>query len=655
MESLRRAIALNPAAADYHSNLGVVFADAGQFDEAIAEFQSAVSLRPENAETLGNLGNALQAKGELDEAIGIYGKALALRPNLPGMHFSLGNALRARGRWEQAIAAYQQALAITPGYADAWVALGVVFKEAGELEQAIAAYRRALALRPGFAEAWSNLGAALQEKGELDEAIAAYQRALALRPDLAEAHSNLGNALKETGQLDEAIASYRRSESLKPDSRTAGNLLYALYAHPDYGPRRLLEEHSRWNETYAKPRCGTAAPGCDWPNTAGGGCATRKLRIGYVSPDLRDHPVGRFLLPLLEHHDRSGFEIVCYTDVRRPDAVTHRLAAHADIWRNSAGLSDDELAAIIRQDRIDILVDLAMHTKDNRLLVFARTPAPVQVTYLAYCGTTGLQTMDYRLTDPYLDPPGASDEFYSEKSIWLPHTYWCYTALPKAGEVGPLPALSARRVTFGCLNNFAKVTRAMVELWGQILQRTSGSRLVLHCRKGSHRERVIERFGRMGVGADRIELVDFLPTAEYLDRYRQIDIALDPFPYGGGTTTFDALWMGVPVVSLAGQTAVSRAGLSILSNLGLANALVARTPEQYLQIATALAFDLSRLAGLRSTLRDRMRSSPLMDAPAFARDLEAAFRDMWQSTLRESAPSPSLSRSTEGGGKAHQV
>ena len=355
----------------------------------------------------------------------------------------------------------------------------------------------------------------------------------------------------------------------------------------------------------------------------------RRLRVGYVSPNFGNHPVGRFLLPLLESHDRTSFETFCYASVDIPDAMTDRCRTHADVWRDVHQLSDEQLANTIRQDQIDILVDLTMHMGNNRLLVFARKPAPVQVTYLAYCGTTGLSTMDYRLTDPYLDPPGEVEGFYSEQSVRLPETYWCYRPAIETPPVHALPALTVGRVSFGSLNNFCKVTPPVLATWSRLLQAVPGARLLLHARTGSHRDRVRRFLTEQGVLAERVVFIDFQPMTEYFDVYEQVDVALDPFPYGGGTTTCDALWMGVPVVSLAGPRAVGRGGLSILSNLGLSD-WVAHDAEQYVQIAVGLVSDLLRLSNIRATLRQRMQSSVLMDAPRFARNIEAAYREMWR-------------------------
>jgi predicted O-linked N-acetylglucosamine transferase (SPINDLY family) len=337
------------------------------------------------------------------------------------------------------------------------------------------------------------------------------------------------------------------------------------------------------------------------------------------------------MLPLLRRHDHARHEIVCYSDTQMPDYMTDEIRSHTDRWNHTAGLADDELADLIRAQSVDVLVDLTLHMAHNRLLSFARKPAPVQVTWLGYAGTTGLDAMDYRLTDPHLDPPGRNDEHYYERSVYLPQSYWCYEAPGCAPSVEPLPALEAGYVTFGCLNNFCKVSNQTLAMWVRLLQSVPDSRMILHAHMGSHRVRFNRMLAAEGIDPYRIIFMGVKPLREYLDTYAQaIDIALDPFPYNGGTTTCDALWMGVPVVTLAGQRAVSRAGVSLLNNVGLPE-LIAQSPEQYVALARDLARDLPRLSQLRAELRPRMRNSPLMDATRFARDIESAYRAMWRS------------------------
>jgi len=333
------------------------------------------------------------------------------------------------------------------------------------------------------------------------------------------------------------------------------------------------------------------------------------------------------MLPLLANHDHTSFEIYCYTDLTIPDALTDQLKSLVHFWKLTSGLSDAQLADLIRSDGIDILVDLTMHLKGSRLMAFARKPAPVQVTYLAYCSTTGLETMNYRLSDPQLDPLYMNDSVYTERTVRLPRTYWCYPEPENAPDVGPLHASSAGHVMFGCFNNYSKVTRQTLEMWARILNAVPESRLVIHAHEGSHRQAALELFASHGVEAGRVHFNGFRRLDEYLAQYNQVDISLDPFPYGGGTTTCDAIYMGVPVVSLEGATAVSRAGKSILTNVGLQD-LVAKSPDQYVEIALKLAADLPRLEDLRKSLRQRLKDSPLMDGPQFARDMEEIYRRM---------------------------
>jgi predicted O-linked N-acetylglucosamine transferase (SPINDLY family) len=562
--------------------------------------------------------------GQLQQAEQLYRQILAQQPkNADALHF-LGLIAHQVGQNGHAVDLIRQALALDPKYPGAYSNLGIALQSKGQLDEAIAAYRQAIALKPDHLQAYSNLGLALQFKGQPDQALAAFRQALALNPRQAEIHNNLGVALKDMGRLDEALAACRHALALKPDYVEAhSNLLLTLHYHPSSSPQSLAQEARRWNLQHAAPLATFIKP---HPNDRN---PERRLRIGYVSPDFRQHAVGRFLLPLLAHHDKTQVEVFAYAQVAAPDALTQRLHAHVDGWRNTLGLSDTQAADLIRQDGIDILVDLTMHTVNNRLLVFAHKPAPVQVTYLAYCSTTGLETIDYRLSDPYLDPPGMDESIYSERTIRLPETYWCYQAIIAPSEVRPLPALEHGHITFGCLNNFCKVSEPTLAAWSKLLQTIPNAQLLLHAHEGSHRQRVLGRFQQEGIDPQRIRFTGLLPIESYFDLHQQLDIALDTFPYGGGTTTCDALWMGVPVVSLIGQTAVGRGGLSLLSNLGLSE-LAAHSTEEYVQIATDLAHDLPRLATLRATLRHRMEHSPLMDAPRFARNLEAAYRQMWR-------------------------
>jgi protein O-GlcNAc transferase len=602
--------------------LGVLKHQAGNLGEAESIYRDVISREPGNSQALHLLGIIAFQTGRGDIAIEMIGQAIAISPDVAAFHLNLGNALRQKRRFDDAANAYREAIRIDPNFASAHINLGNILLEMGKVEEAIDAYRRALALAPENAEAHYNLGNALRERGMLDDAAAAYREAIRLRADHAAAFHGLGLILRDQGMHDEAIAAARRALELKPASTEFhSNLILRLHYHPESTPALLLEEARQWGRRHAAKFAQTVGPHSNEPDP------NRPLKIGYVSPDFRNHPVGRFILPLMEGHDARQFQIHCYAQIDAEDEITRCIRSCARVWRDTVGMGDERLAEQIREDGIDVLVDLTSHTGFNRLLVFARKPAPVQVTYLAYPGTTGIEGMDYRITDAYLDPPGISDAFYCEKSVRV-ESYWCYRPPIEDLEVTAPPAAEAGFVTFGCLNGFRKVTAATLETWCAVLSAVGDSRMLIHAEEGSHRQRVREFFQGRGIDPQRIEFSGKLPLRDYMEQYCRIDIALDPFPFAGGTTTCDSLWMGVPVVTLAGRTAVGRGGISILSNAGFAE-FIAGDIGQYIRLATDLAGDLPRMIELRSRQREIMRKSRLMDARQFAANMEAAFRQMW--------------------------
>jgi predicted O-linked N-acetylglucosamine transferase (SPINDLY family) len=434
----------------------------------------------------------------------------------------------------------------------------------------------------------------------------------------------LGNLYLQQGQAGKALECYRQAVAAGDDRIAFDCLIFSSLYDPDSTGEDILRECARWRTIHGDKLRQTMRPHSNDRNP------DRPLRIGYVSPDLCRHPISRFLLPILSNHDRANYEIYCYSDVLKPDAITEVIQTKVDGWRPIAGVSDEMVAEMIRADQIDILVDLAMRTAKNRMFVFGRKPAPVQTCYLAYIGTTGLEAMDYRISDVYLDPPGDTSKSYTEKTVRLPHCVWCYAEL-EAGQIPlvPPPAKKNGYVTFGSLNTFSKMNPRVLDTWAEIMRRVPDSRLIMHCLPGSHREAVWSAIDGHGIARERVRMLERQLINRYLSSYNEIDIALDPFPYPGGTTTCDALWMGLPVVTLAGERGMSRAGASLLSNVGLPE-LIGNGTEQYIQIATSLAGDLHKLTDLRESMRKRMRSSPLMDSKLLAKDLEAAYRQMWK-------------------------
>jgi predicted O-linked N-acetylglucosamine transferase (SPINDLY family) len=656
LEFLRRAAIRTPQNAAVFCNLGSVLAATGCRDDAISAFDRAIILNPHFPEAFNNLGTALKQSGQLNGAVAAIERAIAIRPNYPEAHLNLAQAMLDQCRTWDAITSLQHAISLRANYAEAFNVLGTAMQSAGRFTESIAAYQRAIQIAPNLAEAYGNLGNTLGQVGRLPDAIASLRKAIELRPDVAEFRANLANVLrdqddldaalaeadtalalkpdmpvahatkagilKDRGRLEESIAAYRRAADASADPKIADSLLLTLHYHPDVDAKALFPEHIAWEKKFAEPFYSS------WPAHPNDRSPDRPLRIGYVG-DLSNSPIGRFLLPLLTHHDSSLYHSYSYADVLRPDTMTQALRAQSVEWRDVAGVSDEQLYDQIRSDQIDILVDLAMHGGRNRLLVFARKPAPVQVTYLAYVSTTGLRAIDYRLTDHQLDPNDEDQPYYAEKSIRLSKTYWCYQAPDIAPEVTALPALSNGYTTFGSMNRSAKVTPQAFETWCGVLQSVPDSRLILHWGEGSHRNEARRRLVDHNVDPARLEFIPSVPFIDYLRALSRFDIALDPFPYPGGTTSCDSLWMGVPVITLAGKTASSRGGVSILSNLNLPE-LIAHTPDEYVEIAISLAAELSRLQSLRSTMRQRMQSSPLMKAHQFARDVESAFRRMWR-------------------------
>ncbi|HSZ55891.1 MAG TPA: tetratricopeptide repeat protein [Tepidisphaeraceae bacterium] len=567
-----------------------------------------------------DLASQHHRSGRLQEAEALYRQVLAEQPNHAQSLHMLGMLAAQVGQPNAAIDLMRRSLALNPSWAEGHFNLGNVLWQAGRVGEAVVTLQQASQLAPNSSAAQNSLGLALAAAGQWDAAIDAYQRATALRPDSVVSMINLAAALRTVGRAQEAVEVLRRAQSIAPDSTAADDLLLTLHYLPGITGRQLLDEHRRWGQKLEK----SVRPLAQLPHRDP--ALPRRLRIGYVSQDLVAHPAGRFLLPLLENHDRSAVEIFCYSNVIRPDFMTARFQTLAGTWRDIAKLSDEQAADQVRADQIDILVDLSLHTAGNRLGIFARKPAPIQATWLGYPGTTGLTRIDYRLTDPYLDPAD-QEENYVERTMRLPHCFWCYQPPQIPVEVNPLPALSRGFVTFASFNNFTKVNTDVLQLWARIMAAVPNSRLLLHTHPGSHQNAVRETLALGGVDAARIEFFGFLPTDQFLRLHQQADIALDPFPFNGGMTTCDSLWMGIPVVSLAGRTAVGRSGLSILSNAGLPE-LVAQTQEQYARIAIALTVDLPKLSQMRTTLRSRLVQSALTDAKRSASDMESAFRMM---------------------------
>ncbi|QGZ64388.1 tetratricopeptide repeat protein [Paraburkholderia acidisoli] len=624
-DAYTRALEAQPGDANALTNLGTLLQAQGRDDEALAMLRAAHLAAPDSASALVNLGVLLTRMQQAHEAAPLLARAVAIEPHLAHAAYNYGVTLQALGRLDEAAAQYRQALSLDPAHAEAANNLGNALRDLGEHRAAQDAYETALRARPDFVDAYNNAANLMRTLGRLDDAHALLRRALDLDPARSATLNNLGNVLKDSGDLDEGIACFRRAVASEPGNVIAhGNLLYALsFQASDAG--EILEEAQRWSARHEAPLRAGREPAVTPP--APTLAAGKRLRIGYVSADFREHCQALFMTPLLAHHDRTRFEIHAYSSVVRPDARTARLAEWVDVWHDVRTLDDAALAQRIRADGIDILVDLTMHMADGRPLLFARKPAPLQVAWLAYPGTTGIGAIDWRLTDPHLDPL-AHDAHYTERTWRLPDTFWCYDPLAAQPEPNALPAESAGHVTFGSLNNPCKLTDTTFRLWARVFERLPTARLVLLAPEGDARRRIGQRMAHAGIDVTRVVFVPFRARDAYLRSYHEIDIGLDTLPYNGHTTSLDALWMGVPVVTRVGATVAGRAGLSQLANLGLSE-LAAASDESFVETAVALAQDLPRLAALRATLRARMEVSPLMDGARFARAVETAFSSMW--------------------------
>ncbi|MEQ1590758.1 MAG: tetratricopeptide repeat protein [Thiobacillaceae bacterium] len=587
------------------------------------------------AQQIYQMGNALVAQGRISQAVIYYERALSIRADFVEASGNLGNALAALGNFDQAIICYEHALSIK---ADPQIHfnLATVLGEQGKIDQAISQYEHALSIKSDFAEAHNNLGTITSHGRGQIQAIAHFQRAIELKPEFCEAHNNLALALQELGDIQLAITHFSHALSIKPDFVEAhNNLLLALNYTSDLEPVDVRAAHLAFAKQWEAPLATTV-------HKYGNNCSPdERLRIGYVSSDFRRHSVSHFIEPVLEYHNRNRFEIFCYENNQPVEGMAASQASWADHWCNIVHLSDDAVVQQIRMDKIDILVDLNGHTAGNRLLVFARKPAPIQVTWLGYPNTTGLSAMDYRLTDTLADPLGMTDSFHTEKLIRMPDSFSVYKPSTYTPEVSVLPAQRNGYITFGSFNKLAKATPEVIMVWARLLLAIPGSHLFLKTgtlAEEAMQHRLLKAFADLGVASDRLELRghDHSQCA-HLEQYSKVDIGLDPFPYNGTTTSCEALWMGVPVLTLAGRTHVGRVGISQMTNLGLTE-FVCHTRDEYIAGAVRLSADLKYLETLRKELRPRMAASPLMDAQNFTNHLEQAYLGMWENwCLKERA------------------
>jgi protein O-GlcNAc transferase len=662
----REAVRLQPQYFEAWFNLGKALKDSGQISEAAEAFRKAAQLNPSDADTPFNLGNTLLLLGRAEEAAARFMEAIRLRPAFADAYRNAARALVELDRPREAVPCLEQLLSLEPGDPHVMVLLGAALAQDNRLRESMGAFAAALTTDPADAAAHSNLAHVALLLGDAELAVRESEEAIRLSPDLKEAHAVLSSALRQMGRLKESAEVARGAIERWPSysglydrlavtsaqqgrlaealvwlvrsvvlshgrPATVSNLLYLLQYWPwpllgaeEIDARLLLRLHRHWEPL----QNGAVAPQSAFQN---GKEPERRLKVGLVSADFRRHPVGYFVAGTLACLDKAKIDTVCYSDNAKDDDVTAAIRGACGAWKATRGLIDTQLAELIRADGIDVLIDLAGHTSGNRLPVFAARAAPVQASWAGYVGTTGVAAMDYLIADQFHVPAG-EDALYTEKLVRLPDGYVCYAPPADAPEVAPPPCRENGRITFGCFNNLIKVNRAVMAVWADILKQVPEARLFLKTHElgdEAVREDLRRQFAEEGVTPERVLMEGFSPHAELLSAHARVDIGLDPFPYSGGLTTLEALWMGVPVITLRGNTFAGRHSTSHLHQVGLED-LVARDIGEYVAKGCALAGNVGRLTALRGTLRRRVRESPLCDHERFARHFEEAIRGMWR-------------------------
>ncbi len=627
---------LQPRSAEAHINLGNVYVQTGHRDEAADHYRKALIISPESAEAQNNLARIQQQNGDAQAALKGYERAVQLQPAYYDAHLNLGTLRRAQGDLNGAIEAFQRTISLKPDSIDALLGLGECMLDLGLMDRALTCYEHVLAHERDSPVALIGSGVALLVLGQIRKAAERLQTSIATQPLLAEAYVNLGGAYSNEARLEEAAGAFAQALAINPANREAqSNALFLLNYDPIVSAPDLCESHRRWG-AYVSHGVGSLHA---HPNVRD---TERRLSVGYVSGDLRAHSVAFFLEPILANHDRQRIRTFAYSNSYVDDPVTHRLRALCDSWRSIKGLSPDDAARKIYEDGIDILIDLSGHTGGESQLVFARKPAPVQASYLGYPTTTGLPAMDYRITDWTVDPAGA-EGINTERPIRLPNSYFCYRPPASAPQPEEAPVCSNGFITFGSFNSLTKINASTLDLWVEVLGGVPDSRLVIKNKSlvdESVRSRLLEQLKNRGVAHERVVLQAWTGSVEmHLQQYRRVDIALDCAPYNGATTTCEALWMGVPVVTLAGTTHAGRMGASILSAAGLRD-FVADSRSGFIELCQGLASRRSELKNLRHSMRQRVKASALCDEVRFARDFEGRLREMWREWVA-SAPTES--------------
>jgi len=622
--SYRRALKIKPDFAEAYNNMGLALRKLGQVEDAMESYHSALKIKPDLVEAHNNIGNVLRDTGRHEEAIASYRRALQIKPNYAEAHNNSGLALHELRQFDSAAASYRRAIELKPDYAEAHYNLGVTLHELLQFDSAVTSYRRALELNPDYVDAHNNLGLALGSLGHFGDAQACFRKALEIKPDFVEAHNNLGSILNQIGQLDDAVASFRNALAYDPDYAMAQANVLSTLNYSKYSSEYCLAEARKYGQMVAKK---VASRFSTWQCEG----LPERLRVGMVSGRFCSGPTGYFLENLLTHLDPLRLELIAYPTTIRADALTARIKPRFVSWKPLVNMKDEAAAQLIHADGVHILLDLAGHSGHNRLPMFAWKPAPVQVNWLDYFATTGVDEIDFLLADPVSVPETHRNHF--TETIWyLPDTRLCFTPPETVLPVAPLPAQKMNHLTFGCFQTLPKIGDSVLAAWEMIFAALPGARLRMQCKQLGDQgqvELMMARLKQHGISPARVELHGSVPRETYLAAHAEVDMILDTFPYPGGTTTCEALWMGVPTLTLAGDTLLSRQGASLLTAAGLSD-WIANDKGDYIAKAIEFASDVPGLAALRAGLREKVKMSPLFDAARFARNFEDVLWGMWR-------------------------
>uniref|UniRef100_A0ACD5Y7T3 Uncharacterized protein n=1 Tax=Avena sativa TaxID=4498 RepID=A0ACD5Y7T3_AVESA len=626
-----------PLYAEAYCNMGVIYKNRGELDAAIACYDRCLTISPNfeiaknnMAIALTDMGTKVKIEGDINQGVAYYKKALFYNWHYADAMYNLGVAYGEMLNFEMAIVFYELALHFNPRCAEACNNLGVIYKDRDNLDKAVECYQMALTIKPNFSQSLNNLGVVYTVQGKMDAAASMIEKAILANPTYAEAYNNLGVLYRDAGSITLSVQAYERCLQIDPDSRNAGqNRLLAMNYIDEGSDDKLYDAHREWGKRFMK----LYTQYTSWDNSK---VADRPLIIGYVSPDFFTHSVSYFVEAPLAHHDYKNCKMVVYSGVVKADAKTLRfkdkVLKKGGVWRDIYGIDEKKVASLVREDKVDILVELTGHTANNKLGTMACRPAPIQVTWIGYPNTTGLPTIDYRITDSLADTPNTNQK-HVEELVRLPESFLCYTPSPEAGPVCPTPAISNGFVTFGSFNNLAKITLKVMQVWARILCAVPNSRLVVKCKPfccDSIRQKFLSTLEELGLEPLRVDLLPLIHlNHDHMQAYSLMDISLDTFPYAGTTTTCESLYMGVPCVTMAGSVHAHNVGVSLLTKVGLGR-LVAKTEDEYVSLALDLASDVSTLQELRMSLRDLMIKSPVCDGESFTRGLESAYRTMWR-------------------------